>query len=431
MTIAKDEMVSEKDRIIRELREELEKTRTELRENIDGLEKTKEELRTEREELRKKNFMLESLIELNPYSITMFDKDGYPVRENRANIELFKVPQIREVSIFETKGLVDEKSIDLFRKWRNGETIKLPNKWLNIHDYYPEIPDNLICTTTTGFSIKNEDGEIENYIAMHEDITARVLAEHELQKTHDELKILNAELEQKVEERTQELEEANEELECKNSELEDFAFRVSHKLKNSLLILKRILEMKTRSIEDVHRNISMFIEESDHLMEFVENLLQLARAGRVINRKEEFDLNALIKGCFSLHKPDDVETELLMKQSLPMIMGDIRSLEQVFVNFFQNSFEHKDPEKDKLQIEIDCREENGSVIIFYRDNGEGIKPENLGKVFEVSYSSKGREKYGFGMTINKNIIEAHGGSVSVKSEGENKGVEFMITLPVE
>ena len=438
MTTTNLEIIEEKDKLIKELTEELEKKNRAFQTQAEELETTKTELQSQmernrqsEEELRKKNFMLESLIELNPYSIIIYDHDGYPVRENKAHAELFKVPQPRDLSVFDLKGFVNEGNREVLKKWRNGETVTVPKAWFSLHDFYPEWSDDPLCLTANQFSLKNEDGEIENYVVMHEDITARVFAEEELKKAHDELKILNAELEQKVEERTQELEEANEELECKNRELEDFAFRVSHKLKNSLLILKRILEMKTRNIEDVHRNISMFIEESDNLMEFVENLLQLARAGRVINNKEEFDLNTLIKGSFSLHKPDDVETELVMKGSLPMIKGDMRSLDQVFVNFFLNSFEHKDPEKEKLQIEIDCREEDGNVIIFYRDNGEGIKPENLGKVFEVSYSSKGREKYGFGMTINKNIIEAHGGSVSVKSEGENKGVEFVITLPVK
>lgn len=58
--------------------------------------------------------MLESLIDLNPYSITMFNKEGYPVRENKANIELFKERQPRDVSIFEAGGVITEEDRTFF-----------------------------------------------------------------------------------------------------------------------------------------------------------------------------------------------------------------------------------------------------------------------------------------------------------------------------
>lgn len=418
------EIAIDKDLLIEQLKKELEETNKRLEEQT-------QKSKTAEEELRKRNYMLDNLIELNPYSIQIYNKDGYFERANKAYYDLFTTPTPPNVCIFrDYPPALEEDYIEYTRAWQRGETVFTPAKW---HDYRTagDYEGEPLCIATVCFSLKNDKEEIINYILIHEDITARKKAEQALQEAHDELKILNADLERKVILRTLELEEANEELESKNGELEDFAFRVSHKLKNSLLILKRILEMKTRSIEDVHRNISMFIDESDHLMEFVENLLQLARAGKVIDRKEELDLNTLVKGSFSLHKPEDLETELVISGSLPLIKGDLRSLEQVFVNFFRNSFEHCDPNKEKLLIEIDCKEEKGNAIITYRDNGEGIPCENLGKVFEVSYSSKGRQKYGFGMTINKKIIEAHGGSVSVKSKGENKGVEFVIVLPVE
>ena len=387
--------------------------------------------RAAEEELRKKNLLLEKMIELNPYSIHIIDKNGYHLKSNKAHFELFKSVPPPDFCLINYKNFMDKKFEEFFDGFFEGKVVDVPEMWHNPHIIDPTFPDNPRCMSTRGFSLKNEDGEIELYVLMHEDVTARVLAEQELKKAHDDLKILNAELERKVILRTYELEEANEELEKKNTELEDFAFRVSHKLKNSILVLKRIVEYRMENVDKIRENIQLFVEESDHLMAFVENLLQLARAGKVIDKKEKLDLNTLVKGTFAIQRKDEPDVHLDIITPLPEIKGDFRSLEQVFVNFFRNSFEHCDPNKEKLLIEIGCKEENGSVFITYRDNGEGISPENLGKVFQVSYSSKGRQKYGFGMTINKKIIEAHGGSVSVKSEGENKGVEFVIVLPVE
>ncbi len=84
---------------------------------------------------------------------------------------------------------------------------------------------------------------------------------------------------------------------------------------------------------------------------------------------------------------------------------------------------------------MDNLEDIKKNIQFFVDESDNLMEfvENLLQLarFEVSYSSRGRKKYGFGMTINKKIIEAHGGSVSVNSPGEKKGVEFIFTLPVE
>lgn len=385
------------------------------------------------EQYDQKSYMLENLIEMNPYSMTIINTSGKGYIKNRANRELFgKDTTNKNYNFWKDPNLIESGYIDMLSKMiRDNKPVKFHPMWYNAGRMGEEYDNKKVCVAGCAFPMKNREGIVDQIVVMHEDITARALAEQELQAAHDELKLMNIQLEEKVKERTLELAEANDELENKNRELEDFAFRVSHKLKNSILVLKRIIECRMDNLEDLKKYIVFFVEESDNLMEFVENLLQLARAGKVINNKEETDLNALIGGIFHLRQPSGIKTELIIRNPIPAIRADMRSLEQVFVNFFLNSIEHHDPEKEKLLIEIDCKEDKGNVIIYYRDNGEGIPEENLDRVFEVSYSSKGRKKYGFGMTINQKIIEAHGGSISVRSEGIKKGVEFAITLPLE
>lgn len=410
--------------------EELERENRELQHRY---EQKEEQCNCLEEKYHQNRLMLDNMIEMNPYSICVFNINGKWERMNKAHDDLFgrSIIPPDDYNFWRDPNLINSGYIDII----NNEL--LPGKkaahfhpiWYNSHNIGENYADKSICIAAVCFPMKNSEGEIERLVVMHEDITERVLAQEALQKAHDDLKELNTQLERKVAERTNELENANEELKKKNGELEDFAFRVSHKLKNSILVLKRIVEFRMENLEDIRKNVGLFVEESDNLMEFVENLLQLARAGKVIDTKSEVDLNSLVRGLFSIHKTADIIAELDIKSPLPVVFADIRSLEQVFVNFFRNSFEHKTPDTDSIKIEIDGKQENGKVIISYKDNGEGISRENLEKVFEVSYSSKGRQKYGFGMTIAKKIVQAHDGSISILSEGENRGVEIVITLP--
>jgi signal transduction histidine kinase len=78
--------------------------------------------------------------------------------------------------------------------------------------------------------------------------------------------------------------------------------------------------------------------------------------------------------------------------------------------------------------------ENGEVEVSVRDQGIGIKPEFLPVAFERfrqdESTSTGSGGLGLGLAIVKNLVEMHGGSVSVKSEGENRGSEFIVRLPL-
>jgi len=69
-------------------------------------------------------------------------------------------------------------------------------------------------------------------------------------------------------------------------------------------------------------------------------------------------------------------------------------------------------------------------VVSFRDNGKGIKPETLNKIFQPGFTAT-KGGTGFGLPIVKKIIEAHGGRITVHSDGEGKGAVFTIDMPVE
>lgn len=219
------------------------------------------------------------------------------------------------------------------------------------------------------------------------------------------------------------------ELIAKNRELNDFAYRVSHDLKNPINMIKGfVLEIKEdpRLFDDYFNRISNL---SDHLIQQINSLLKLSRAGKIIDSKIHIDFEVLIKGIFIPLRPSDIQSELILNTEVEEIRGDPGGIEEVFNNLIQNSINYRDKAKEKLIIEVICKNNGGKNHIVFRDNGRGIEEIFLDKIFSPGFTLKSEKGTGFGLAIVKKIIEAHGGSIEVISEGENKGAEFIITLP--
>jgi PAS domain S-box-containing protein len=267
----------------------------------------------------------------------------------------------------------------------------------------------------------------------------------ERRKFEEEIRQLNAELEQRVAERTAELaktvEELNDEIQIrttleeklgrKNRELEDFAYTVGHELKNSLLIIYKIGELSQNHPELLPRNITQLIEISDRLIGFIDTLLELARAGKAIDSKVEIDVAGLVREIFELLKPVDMKIELVIQDSFPSILCAPFGMEQVFTNLLTNCFKHQYGNKESLVIELGFAELENSMRISLKDNGIGIDREELDEIFNGTYPSRKKGLSGLGLKIVKKIVEAHGGVVSAESEGKGRGVTFNLDLPCQ
>ncbi|MCK4589621.1 MAG: PAS domain S-box protein [Nanoarchaeota archaeon] len=138
------------------------------------------------EVLKKERNILNNIIKLNPYSISMYDSEGHYVLGNQAYLNLFGgIPPPPEYSIFNDPILKKAGFQEQILKLKEGEAIESPIEvWYNPHNIKADLPDKNVCTCGTAFPIVDSDGDVKNIVVMHEDITERKKAE---QKIRDNL----------------------------------------------------------------------------------------------------------------------------------------------------------------------------------------------------------------------------------------------------
>jgi len=131
--------------------------------------------------LQKERAMLNSIIDLNPYGIQIFDAKGHYVRSNQAFFNMFQAVPPADYCLFDDpivkKAGFNEK---VHLAVKEGKAHMNPEAWYNPHWLYPELPDKLSCFRSTVFPVMNAEGKMESFMVMFEDITDRKKAEETL-----------------------------------------------------------------------------------------------------------------------------------------------------------------------------------------------------------------------------------------------------------
>ncbi len=220
-----------------------------------------------------------------------------------------------------------------------------------------------------------------------------------------------------------------EELVSRNRELMDFAYRVSHDLKSPLNVIRGFISVIEEEPDLFQEYFSRIKESADQMADFIDRLLQLSRAGRVIEQFQPIQLEVLACQAFKTENTEGIPAVFKADEPLLPVTGDPDALEQLFINLVGNCFRHRDPQKKKLEIQLSVTDEGPHRKIVLQDNGLGIKQENLTKIFRTGFTGDRSRGTGFGLAIARKIVSAHNGTIKAESPGPGHGSRFVILLP--
>jgi len=265
----------------------------------------------------------------------------------------------------------------------------------------------------------------------------------------DELQILQAALgraTEAVRERTQErdlrfaAESRQAAAEAASSAKDEVISTLSHELRsplNAILGWMRLLRIRKGDEATLARGIEVTERNVKHLAHLIEDLLDVSRivSDRLPLTKSSVDLSKLIADCVETHRVDfeakrlSVETEL---QSDVRVEADAARLVQVLVNLLVNAIKFT-PEGGKVRIGL--HSEGQRAVATVQDSGIGIEPELLPRIFDRFWQADGSSQtgkgLGLGLAIARHIVEAHGGTLRVSSDGADKGTTFYVELPLQ
>jgi PAS domain S-box-containing protein len=280
--------------------------------------------------------------------------------------------------------------------------------------------------------IKEKHGKNERLIGTVADVTESKKAEANLKEAKSKLKVINAELENRVEERTLALTGANEELNKINQELDKYAFIISHDLKSPLHTIEGIISILKEDYKDKPLDkegldfYDMINSKIQDMKQLIDEVLQSAKLEKKI--KEPINLYHLTQEVIDNLTPP-AHFHIFIQHTLPTVTYHRTSLIQILQNLIGNAIKYMNNKRPLIKVA--ALDHNRFYQICISDNGPGIPKDKLKKIFEifeVAHSNDGIESHGIGLSIVKQLVEEQGGRVWVESE-KGKETHFYFTIP--
>jgi signal transduction histidine kinase/CheY-like chemotaxis protein len=269
---------------------------------------------------------------------------------------------------------------------------------------------------------------------------------------YEQLQEANLRLEQRVIERTRELTVANRRLSAQwerlrraNAFKSEILGKVAHDLKNPLGVITGRTEMMADfldadpvSADKVRSQVQHIRQSADRLIGMVDTLLAdaMADALNISIRREPIDVTALVQEVIEASRPLLDKKEQRIEVDSPeyvAVSGDPDRLREAIDNLVSNAIKYS-PIGGRIRMSVGRAGDD--TVIRVSDNGPGLSPEDMGRLFGrfqrlSAKPTAGESSTGLGLSIVKRIVELHGGQITAESLGPGSGTTFTIALPSE
>jgi PAS domain S-box-containing protein len=227
---------------------------------------------------------------------------------------------------------------------------------------------------------------------------------------------------------------------------DEFLAMLAHELRNPLAAITNALHLQavTQPEGGESKSMRVMMRQSQHLARMVDDLLDVSRfnRGHIELRRAPVDLRQVVQHSVEARRRALEEKELHLEVALPAseslwLEGDATRLEQVVSNLLDNARKYTEPGGHVfVGVTVERRGQARQAVLRVRDSGIGMSPELRARVFELFVQAqqqlaRSSGGLGIGLTLVRRLVELHGGEVSAHSEGEGKGSELMVRLPLE
>lgn len=230
----------------------------------------------------------------------------------------------------------------------------------------------------------------------------------------------------------------------RNEQHDAFINAVTHELKTPVASMRLYLEtLQSRQLDEGRRQdfYRVMLEDADRLSNTIEQVLRAGQDGAKLRHRRyaPVDLAALVTDCLALartrhHLREGALTyqEALLAATRPLVLGDADDLRAAVSNLVDNAIKYSGKE---VQVAVELEQtDNASATLRVRDQGVGISPQELKRIFKRFYRIPGAvttrvKGTGLGLFIVRSVVARHGGTVFAESAGPGRGSTFTVHLP--
>ena len=343
--------------------------------------------------------------------VCLLDGDGRVMRANRAFLSLFALP---------TEQVLGRSFSALMRETSAGA--ELPPSCGEALDCRDEAT---VCLDARWYRVAatpvlGEEGSVTGAVRILTDITP------------------HRELQDALRQRAADLAEAD-------RRKDEFLAMLAHELRNPLAAIVNSLHLAetTRSPGSESKALRVMARQSQHMARMVDDLLDVSRfnRGHIELRRARLDLRQVVQHSVDARRQSFEDKGLSLEVELPAVEGlwlngDATRLEQVVSNLLDNARKYT-PEGGLVFVGVAVERDVRGRRAFLRvkDTGIGMSPELTARVFDLFVQGeqqldRSRGGLGIGLTLVRRLVELHGGSVTAHSEGEGRGSEVRVLLPL-